>query len=699
MRRPRLLLALLAMLLSATPGLVTTTAAVAGAAPAAAPTASPVDPGGGCWRYLPGPENNGAEPTDIIDLSVVLEPWTASLEGPGFELATHGETAVGGTRSFAFDTLAEGPVLVPAATELLGTATVHWALVAPETGQRTELEPSEAEFVVSAGAGALPSLQLDGTVAITAAGDQRLVLVGIDYGLYVDDGDGVVDPEVDALVQRIACNGQPEGVPGGTNPATTPLDTAVTADFSTVARTTATLAAVTGQRVATVARAGDTAVVDVVGLASTASGSAALCPSEPGPSEQGSCTSEVAFTTTEDGAATVRLTVPAAAPAGPSVIHVVEGPRSADLPLRVLGAPTLDAVEETSSTSVRFQVDGTDWDPRRSVTVRPVDEAGEAAGRRLKLQADAKGAIGGRIAVGNADATALRAVQRHGDTELSAEVAIQVDGEPGPGDPGTDDPAPEEPGEEDVAPGDTTVPSTTPEALDIPVPEARDVAQVTAPVARDPEAGQSDLAVTDVRLVGGASVAELFGARPRRTLELTVENVGDAVVTSPGLTIAVGRGDDLEPTLVSDGVGLLRPGGSERLEIPITLPLGAFGTYTITGQIGDSEPFLVTWETYPWGLIGLNLLGLLLLAFATRRRVVAKRPASLIAAAPPADGAGRAAGAADEAVIDLETLERWWEISDAGGTATRLTAEVGAEDAVVDLEAVERFLERRGSRT
>ncbi|WP_235735430.1 hypothetical protein [Nocardioides alcanivorans] len=193
------------------------------------------------------------------------------------------------------------------------------------------------------------------------------------------------------------------------------------------------------------------------------------------------------------------------------------------------------------------------------------------------------------------------------------------------------------------------------------------------------------MAVTSAELRGATRIQDLFGAAPERELRLTVENLGDVAITAPGLSIAVGKGDP-EPVFLSDGIGRLEPGQVARITVPIALPVGAHGTYTITGRVGDGErgEFGLTWETYPWGLLGLNGLGVLLVAWALQRRFMAPAAPLIAAGTPPVT---ETLGVADgEAVIDLDTLERWW--------ALQVATSGEAADAVVDEGAVDRWIER-----
>lgn len=213
--------------------------------------------------------------------------------------------------------------------------------------------------------------------------------------------------------------------------------------------------------------------------------------------------------------------------------------------------------------------------------------------------------------------------------------------------------------------------------------------------------GKPALAVTAALMTGSTSVADMFGGSPQRTLRLQVVNTGDAVATTPRLMVEVGRVGKALPVYAASAFASLEPGATTTLEIPIGLGFGAIGTYQISGQIGDAEAgqFSLTWESYPWGLILLNVVGAALLGAALYWRLRRRQQGPAVAAAVGGPEGPRD----DEAVVDLETLERWW-----AGEALAAPALVGAGAgasveaesalAVVDIDAAERWLERRPSR-
>ena len=134
------------------------------------------------------------------------------------------------------------------------------------------------------------------------------------------------------------------------------------------------------------------------------------------------------------------------------------------------------------------------------------------------------------------------------------------------------------------------------------------------------------LTVTDVEVQGDTGIGSWFGASPTRQLVITVRNDGDAVAVNPELTVGVGKAVGLEAQPVTIDEFSIDPGETETITVDVSLPFAAFGEYRIVGQVGPSDAgtYRTTWSSYPWGLVALNVIGLLLLAWGISRRVVAR---------------------------------------------------------------------------
>lgn len=667
---------------SAVPGLV-------GAAHAAAP-AAPVVPIGGCWWYAPAVGSEIGDASGGTPISTALVDWATT---PSYLLATSGDTALNGVRDAQLS-LTEGPAL-PAgfdvAAEREGTAAVFYDVVTPD-GTRAPIEaPVLAELTVPQGAAAIGEVvvdsaerdanpDLDGLIDLAATGTYSLEVRQVVFSV-VDAADAET---------RAVCNGQELGDPAGENPATTPLPTDLVTGFDVVAAASGGIVSVTGQNVTTAARAGDSVELFALGFPSAGEVQMELC----GTTADAECAvMGTEAVVAEDGTLAVTERLPEGVAVGDRSLRLSTEAGAApvvEVGLQILGTPE---VEIADAGKRRIKVAGAQWDPQRDVRLRAVDEDGKRIGKAVVVTAGAQGAVKGTIVL-PADAEVAEVVARQSrGTGLDAlEARIAVEGESAPP-PAT---TPDNPGDSTTSPGDTSAGTPVAEApglVEVPDPEEMDptVVDPDAPViARD-----GDTVVTQATLEGSTRFADLFGAGPKRTLVLEVSNVGEADAVAPGLQISVGKGDDLDPIYRTDGFGRLGPGESLTVEIPISLPAGAFGTYTVAGQIGQDDlgRFTLQWETYPWGLLALNGLGVLLVAWAVRRRLVTPKPA--LVASLAGSGAEGAVTADGEAVIDLATLERWWALQDA---PAELAGADAMDDAVVDVEAVEAWLERCASR-
>lgn len=671
-KRPlRSFLAILVVVGSALPGL-------AGAGASAA-TAAPIVPTGGCWRYVPGPAEEIDDTAGITDISTTLEPWA---DDPQLTLGTTGDTAAGGVRSFTL-AAAGGPSVQPQLTDMAGTATYYFDVIDPEA-QRTALDPVVVDFDLEAGATAIPAMQAEGSFGLEIAGTSALILRGVFFDL----------PD---LGERLACNGQPVGT-ALVNPATTPLDTSVVAGVTSVAARGFAVDRVVGQNVLTAARPGDSVDLTLTGFASEVPVQLGFC--GPGATD---CGPTATVTTLADGSASATLVVPSAAVVGAGSIRARAGTDVVvDQPMQVLGTPALKLVETSEQNAVA--VTGAQWDPLRQVRLKAVDDSGERIGSTVRVDASDDGQITTEISVpADAQVAAVVASQQRPGSVLEASIDVPANsGGGGGGDDQSDDSSTGNTGGDATNTPVAAAPAASaPLPLDIPAPIDLPVNSVLDPAAG--AAGADVLAVSKVTLVGSTGLADLFGGGPERVLRFQVENISKADVIAPGLSIAVGKGDEPDPVYTSDGFGRLAPGETLNVEIPIGLSAGAFGVYSITGQIGtgDSGTFAITWETYPWGLFALNALGILLVLFAVRRRFFAPTPSrvSALTAAPGAAIASAGPSSDGAAVIDLAVLERWWALQSDDVAVREPVGAAMSADAVVDVDAVERWLERCSARS
>jgi hypothetical protein len=659
------------------------------------PAAAVASPAGGCWTHEPA---SGSDPGS--DISTALEPWTTVPDG-GFSLETGGATVVGGART-ATATIASGPV-ISETDDVTGVASFYFSV----DGEPLD-EPVEVEFETEAG-DPVEELLAEAELPIAAAGTYRVRLESVDF-------------DVPAESFRVTCNGQDAGAPGGINPVTTPEPTDLLADFTAVATSSAAITAIADQAVLNTARPGDTVTVELAGLASSTSTSVKLC------GEGGACAAAGNVETEPDGTATATVTVPGGAPVGAGLLRASDGVTEVSTPLAVLGVQIVAADEKLGEDSTTVTLTGTGWDPNRPVTIRgyagPSSSAATTDDPALTAAVSATGTFAAEYEVSDPVTKSVIVDQARTSSHIGSVYLISgVIGGGAPVDPPADGDEPEAPIDDPLDPGGQapgsggtgtgTDTGSTPDAgvtppADIPIPGDVPVIVPTpgAPVVDATE----DLAVSEVRLDGHATLAELFGGSPERDLIFLVENVGAQAVVDPVVRVSVGRSDDVEPQPVAAEIGDLPPGGREVVSVPLELPMAAFGTYQVVGQIGDTDAgaFALEWSTYPWGLFALNAVALALLAWGVQRRLGLRRESNAAALDLPENG---------EAVVDLTAADAWWAYRNGTGTrpkAPGTTVTVGAlsdpvlppppaesldsGDAVVDLDAAESWWQRSAAK-
>ncbi|MFD9465450.1 hypothetical protein [Streptomyces sp. NPDC060027] len=178
--------------------------------------------------------------------------------------------------------------------------------------------------------------------------------------------------------------------------------------------------------------------------------------------------------------------------------------------------------------------------------------------------------------------------------------------------------------------------------------------------------------VIRTHISGSPGPAELFGASPHRTLTVTVRNPGTTALGRAPLIVAWGTGGTADIPVSAPLTTDLPAGATRTYRVRVTLPVAAFGRYSVGGTYGPTK-FSSATDVYPWGLITTAGLSALLLVYAigvAARRRFREGPAE--AAVPPPDGVGTAiavelaglraclarAGSGDDRTIALHTLLR-----------------------------------------
>ncbi|MEV6196570.1 hypothetical protein AB0M19_29695 [Streptomyces sp. NPDC051920] len=162
-------------------------------------------------------------------------------------------------------------------------------------------------------------------------------------------------------------------------------------------------------------------------------------------------------------------------------------------------------------------------------------------------------------------------------------------------------------------------------------------------------------------LSGGPRFGELFGAPAHRTLTVTLRNPGDRPLGRAPLIVTWGPGANADLPVGKPLTAELPAHAQRTYRIPVRLPAAAFGRYSVGGRYGPAA-FSVTTDLYPWGLLGLAFLAVLLTVFTASvlvrqgaERLRARRAAVGVGAELPAFFAVDeltgvlAAGAADRA--------------------------------------------------
>jgi fluoride ion exporter CrcB/FEX len=210
------------------------------------------------------------------------------------------------------------------------------------------------------------------------------------------------------------------------------------------------------------------------------------------------------------------------------------------------------------------------------------------------------------------------------------------------------------------------------------------------------------LIVQDARLTGGTAAA-WFGAPDRLTLIYTIRNPTTSTLVDATARVRLGGGGD-DNVVHSEQITGLGPGQSRTLQVPVEIPLAAFGRYVVGVDVSGLAQARITFQAYPWGLFLINLLGLLLITWGVLRRVL--RRGNDLAWADPSR-------TMLPSVVRLGSLGAFLVFDDAPG-ARRLRRMAGAQlsldhlramvgqgtgpgggDSVLDLDALGHVMARR----
>ncbi|MFI9822930.1 hypothetical protein ACIHFC_21000 [Streptomyces sp. NPDC052013] len=130
--------------------------------------------------------------------------------------------------------------------------------------------------------------------------------------------------------------------------------------------------------------------------------------------------------------------------------------------------------------------------------------------------------------------------------------------------------------------------------------------------------------LADARLEGASGLLTRFGSPPARTLVITVGNAGTSPVRNPVFHLGTSHGVYAPSWQRQPWRGTVPPGGKARIELPVQLPPGAHGDYTVSlkygGRILAEHPWT---EPHPWGVTLFWTLTFLIVPAAAFRGALA----------------------------------------------------------------------------
>jgi hypothetical protein len=136
--------------------------------------------------------------------------------------------------------------------------------------------------------------------------------------------------------------------------------------------------------------------------------------------------------------------------------------------------------------------------------------------------------------------------------------------------------------------------------------EADAVLQVAGhPVAPLPaeRAGGRLSILSDTRLTGSGSLLTWFGAPPSRTLVFTAGNLGTSPIEDPVFRVGTAHGVFAPQWDDRQWHGTLAPGRKAQIALPVELPAGAHGDYTVSLEYGGKVLAEQPWGVgRPWGV-------------------------------------------------------------------------------------------------
>jgi hypothetical protein len=172
----------------------------------------------------------------------------------------------------------------------------------------------------------------------------------------------------------------------------------------------------------------------------------------------------------------------------------------------------------------------------------------------------------------------------------------------------------------------------------------------TAPVSQPVSEAQADLRILDLQVVGGATLASLFGASAPRTVEFRVLN-GGTLTQTPVLIGRWGSSTQYTNVIQMPALRPLAAGQSEAVRAHFSLPALSMGTYTVKVEVqavGSHDVASKTATTSTWPILlyvaVLVLLALLIFAIVKIVRNRRQRASAASDQGPTIDSAGQPLG-------------------------------------------------------
>jgi hypothetical protein len=139
------------------------------------------------------------------------------------------------------------------------------------------------------------------------------------------------------------------------------------------------------------------------------------------------------------------------------------------------------------------------------------------------------------------------------------------------------------------------------------------------PLPAEPAGGRLSV-LTDTRLDGSSGLLTWFGAPPARTLVFTVGNVGTSAVKNPVFHIGTSHGVFAPQWEEQQWRGTIQPGRKAQIRLPVELPGGAHGDYTVSLKYGGTVLAEQPWGVgRPWGVTLFWILACLVVPAALFR--------------------------------------------------------------------------------